>query len=393
MYRRIPFIACLIVAIAAALASAPQAHAQQAPQSGLSWQQRFLGILPLVKPDPKDPIVVTVNGTSITVAQVRDYAKTEQRLINANTTDETRAVFKDAMENLISRQLLIQEAARRHIKIPEGEVAQRAREFQVQGISGETMSSTGNAPDQILLDQVRGSMEIEKLFDEEFQKHKVAPGQQEIQRYYDEHKDLFVQDPGEVRLAHIAIKLPPNATDAQKAEGMKRIGKLREEAIKNKDFAALAKAKSEDTPTASKGGDLGYFMKGQLPPVVDKLAFSTPVGQVSSILQSNLGFSFLKVTERRGVTYAPLGAVKTKIAMVLLDYNQEYIVKNMLKGVAKDAKIRFNKLPGESAQSSRSEGFARIASRIGDAGGAETLHALGAFGARSAMKRASRVRA
>ena len=351
MYKRIPFIACLIVAIAAALASAPQSRAQQAPQSGLSWQQRFLGILPLVKPDPKDPIVVTVNGTPITVAQVRDYAKTEQRLINANTTEETRAVFKDAMENLISRQLLIQEAERRHIKIPEGEVAQRAREFQVQGISGETMSSTGNAPDQILLDQVRGSMEIEKMLDEDFQKHKVAPSEPEIQRYYDEHKDLFVQDPGQVRLSHLAIKLPPNATDAQKAEGMKRINRLREEALKSKDFAALAKAKSEDASTASKGGDLGYFMKGQLPPVVDQLAFATPVGQVSNILQSNLGFSFLKVTERRGVTYAPLSAVKTKIAMVLLDYNQEYIVKNMLKGVAKDAKIKFNKLPGENAQS------------------------------------------
>ena len=82
MYKRIPFFACLIVAITAALASAP--HAQQAPPSGLSWQQRFLGILPLVKPDPKDPIVVTVNGTPITVADVKDYAKTEQRLINAN---------------------------------------------------------------------------------------------------------------------------------------------------------------------------------------------------------------------------------------------------------------------------------------------------------------------
>ena len=103
------------------------------------------------------------------------------------------------------------------------------------------MSSTGNAPDQILLDQVRGSMEIEKMLDEEFQKHKVAPSEQEIQRYYDEHKDLFVQDPGEVRLSHIAIKLPPNATDAQKAEGMKRITKLRDEALKTKDFAALAK--------------------------------------------------------------------------------------------------------------------------------------------------------
>jgi len=337
------------VAIAVALASAPQIRAQQAQPSGLSWQQRFLGILPLVKPDPKDPIVVTVNGTPITVAEVKDYAKTEQRLINANTTEETRAVFKDAMENLISRRLLIQEAERRHIKIPDGEVAQRAREFQIQGAGGETMSSTGNAPDQILIDQVRGSMEIEKMLDDEVQKHRVAPSEQDIQRYYDEHKDLFLQDPGQVRISHVAIKLPPNATEAQKTDGMKRIAKLHEEAAKAKDFAAFAKKNSEDTPTAEKGGDLGYFTKGQLPPVVDQLAFSTPVGQVSNILQSNLGFSFLKVTDRRGASYAPLTSVKAKVAMVLLDFNQEYIVKGLLKALAKDAKIKFSKTPGENA--------------------------------------------
>ncbi|HLI81415.1 MAG TPA: peptidylprolyl isomerase [Candidatus Binataceae bacterium] len=340
----------MIVAIAAALASAPTVRAQQQQESGLSWQQRFLGILPLVKPDPKDPVVVTVNGTPITLNQVKDYAKTEQRLINANTTEETRAVFKDAMENLISRQLLIDEAERRGIKIPEAELAERAREFQIQGLGGETAPSTGNAPDQILLNQVRGSMEIEKMLDDEFQKHKVAPSEQDIQRYYDEHKDLFVQDPGEVRLSHIALKLPPNATDAQKDAGLKRINALREEAMKTKDFAALAKANSQDATSAAKGGDLGYFTRGQLPPVVDQLAFSTPVGKVSSVLQSSLGFSFLKVTDRRGASYAPITSVKSKIAMVLLDFNQDYIVKGMLKVLAKNAKIKFNKIPGEDQQ-------------------------------------------
>jgi len=85
------------------------------------------------------------------------------------------------------------------------------------------------------------------MLDEEFQKHKVAPSEQDIQRYYDEHKDLFVQDPGEVRLSHVALKLPPNATDAQKADGMKRITKLRDEAVKTKDFATFAQKNSEDT--------------------------------------------------------------------------------------------------------------------------------------------------
>ncbi len=340
--------ACLIVAVAAALASVPQSRAQEIDQTQLNWQQRFLGILPLVKPDPKDPVVVTVNGTPITAAQVNYYAKTEARLINANTTEETNAVLRDAMENLIGRQLLLDEAHKRHISIPEGAVAERAREFQIQGVSGDSVT-TGAAPDQELLNLVRGSMEIEKMFDDEFQRHKVVPTAEEIQRYYDEHKDLFVQDPGEVRIAHIALKLPQNPTDAQKAEVMKRITAVRAQALKSKDFAALAKKYSEDPQSGPKGGDLGYFRKGQLPPVVDRLAFSTPVGGVSPIIESNLGYSFLKVLERRGVSYAPLSAEKAKIALVLLDYNQDYLVKGLLKKISRSAQIKFTKMPSEES--------------------------------------------
>lgn len=336
---------CLILAVLMLLASA--ARGQQIGQSGLSWQQRFLGILPLVKPDPKDPVVVTVDGTPITASQIKDYAKTEQRLINATSSAEIRAVYKDAAENLINRQLLIEEAERRGVKIPEAELAERAREFQVQGLGGESVSPAGNAPDKILLDQVRGSMEIEKMLDDEFARHKVAPSEQEIEKYYQEHKDLFVQDPGEVRISHLAVKLPPNPTDAQKKAAEEKILKLRAAALKTKDFAALAKKNSDDSQSAPNGGDLGYFRKGQLPPVVDNIAFSTPLGGVSQIIESNMGYSFLKITERRGVTYAPFKSAKAKIALVLLDYNQDYLVKQMLKQLAKKAAIKFSKSPEE----------------------------------------------
>src|SRR6204780_5872814 len=96
-------IACLIVAIAVAVATVSNVRAQLG-WSGLNWQQRFLGILPLVKPDPKDPVVVTVNGAPITAAEIADYTKTEAQMINATSTEEQKAVFRDASENLINRQ-------------------------------------------------------------------------------------------------------------------------------------------------------------------------------------------------------------------------------------------------------------------------------------------------
>jgi parvulin-like peptidyl-prolyl isomerase len=340
-------IASLIVAIAVAVATAASVRAQLG-ESGLNWQQRFLGIIPLVKPDPKDPVLVTVNGAPITAAEITDYAKTEAQMINATTTEESRAVFRDASENLINRQLLLQEAAKRKITIPDGEVAQRAREFQIAGAEGQAAPQTG-APDAQLMNAVRGSMEIEKMLDDEFRAHHVQPTDAQIQQYYDEHRDLFVKDPGEVEIAHIAVKLPPNATDAQKKAAAEKIIKIYDEAKKTKDFAALAKRTSEDTESAAKGGDLGYFRPGQLPPVVDKTVFATPVGQLTQIVESNLGFSFIKVVARRGETISPLTEVKAKIAMFILDENEDVVVKALLKKLAKGAKIEFKTPPGQSA--------------------------------------------
>jgi parvulin-like peptidyl-prolyl isomerase len=345
--RRSRWVACaaafaaVCVSAGAVLAQLPTIRTNLG-EANLTWQQRFLGIIPLVKPDPKDPVIVTVNGHPITAAQVNDYAKTEARMINATSTEESRAVWKDALENLVNRQLLIDEAEKRKVSVPDAQVMERAREFRLTGISGQELSSAGK-PDPLLVTGVRDSMMIEKMLDDEFRKQNVRPTDQQIKDYYDEHRDLFVKDPGQVRISHIAIKLPANATDAQKKAAKEKILKLYQMAMHTKDFAALAKKYSEDPNSASKGGDLGYFAPGQLPPVVDKKVFSTPAGKLTQMFESNIGYSFIKVTARRGETYEPLENVKAKIAMVLLDYNEDAVVKDILKKLARKAKIEFRK--------------------------------------------------
>ncbi len=343
----------LILTIAVLLRLAPCAHAQAGGDNQLDWRQRYLGIIPLVKPNPSDPVVAKVNATAITLAQADSYARTEARLVNANTTDETRAVWHDALDSLIARQLLIEEASRRKIVLRDAEVAARAREFQLASPSGQDVSS-GGAPDPELIREVRGSMEIENMLDQEFRSHSVKPTPAAIQAYYDDHKDLFVADPGEIRLSHIAVSLPPEPTDQQKSAAEAKIKQLYAGAQKTKDFAALARAKSEDPLSASKGGDLGYFRPGELPPVVEKMAFSTAVGHLSPIIASNIGYSFMKVTDRRGATYAPLKDVAPKIALALLDYNQEAVVDAMVKRLRKKAKIEFTPPPAHPASESSS---------------------------------------
>jgi parvulin-like peptidyl-prolyl isomerase len=90
----------------------------------------------------------------------------------------------------------------------------------------------------------------------------------------------------QVRASHILVKTEEEAK------------KLREEILAGKDFAEAAKEVSL-CPSGAKGGDLGYFGRGQMVPEFETAAFSLPVGQVSELIKTQFGWHLLIVTGER----------------------------------------------------------------------------------------------
>lgn len=62
------------------------------------------------------------------------------------------------------------------------------------------------------------------------------------------------------------------------------------------DFGAVAKELSIG-PAAKKGGDLGYFSKGDFQPEIEKVILSLQPGQISGIVKSAAGYHIFKRTE------------------------------------------------------------------------------------------------
>lgn len=134
---------------------------------------------------------------------------------------------------------------------------------------------------------------------------RLAPGQvqvsdQEISAYYDSHKDEFKRP----RTARLKVAyLPLTATDADRAAVLAHAQALRDSIAGGKvDFAAAAKAESQDPASAVNGGDLGTITRGQMVGPFDQAVFSLPVNEVSAPVLTEFGYHIIQVTERNGET-------------------------------------------------------------------------------------------
>lgn len=125
----------------------------------------------------------------------------------------------------------------------------------------------------------------------------ITPTDDELRDEYENHlEDFEAQET--VRARHILLRVADDADDATVAAVQARANELYDKAVGGADFAELARAESEDT-TASVGGDLGEFTRGQMVPEFEEAAFSTPVGEVYGPLRTSFGFHVIKVEDHQ----------------------------------------------------------------------------------------------
>jgi peptidyl-prolyl cis-trans isomerase SurA len=111
-------------------------------------------------------------------------------------------------------------------------------------------------------------------------------------------KDSLPVIPARVQISLIQLDPPDN--EANKAEARQKLLDIRGEILAGKSFNIQAILFSEDPGTASKGGELGYMLRGELEKPYADAAFSLTKNTVSRIVETRYGFHIIQLIDKNG---------------------------------------------------------------------------------------------
>lgn len=140
----------------------------------------------------------------------------------------------------------------------------------------------------------------------------VQVSDQEVAAYYDAHPEEF-STAQERRARHILFRVAPDADQQAIEEARAKAEAALADIRAGKDFAAIARAQSEDPGSAKQGGDLGYFGRGVMDPAFEQAVFALEEGGVSEPVRSAFGFHVIKLENVRGGEVKPLAEVRDAI--------------------------------------------------------------------------------
>jgi parvulin-like peptidyl-prolyl isomerase len=294
-----------------------------------------------------DKMVALVNGAVIYQRDLDDALGRYYQPIGGLTADRASAVpqadhngiRQQLLENLIDRELLVQEARRQELTVSTARVLRRIERLPAELQPETTAASASNGVDDggdAFFRYVRTGMLIERLLEKQLPQI-GAVSERSARGYYEENAAHFIY-PEEVHLRHILVKVPPESTVAERQQAYLRIQAIEQRLAEGGNFTALAIETSE-CPSRERGGDLGYLAQDQLYPSLAQIAFDLNPGERSGIVESPAGYHLLLVTERRPARQLLFLMVREELQKRLRAERQHKAARRYIRELRKNASI------------------------------------------------------
>jgi peptidyl-prolyl cis-trans isomerase SurA len=291
----------------------------------------FLAMLSSSPGKVVDQVVGVVDGEVITLSEVDgampQYGKANI-LDEGNPLDKEirlRQARKEVLDLLIEDKLLQKVAGRYGIKIEKAEIDKAMEKIRLEGYQSDEQMKKDLASHGYTLEGYRHFLMAEyrraKIVDILI-KPGVSMAEDKLKEYYQSHTTNYILP--EVRVSQILCQVPAEATTKDWQAAKRKMERVVQDLKKGTPYEKLATLYSDDATSARSGGDLGFFKKGEMIPMLETVVFNMQVGQISGVIQSSQGLHLLKVTERRPGSLASYEEAKPQ---VMADYYQEQVIK------------------------------------------------------------------
>ena len=151
------------------------------------------------------------------------------------------------------------------------------------------------------------------VFDQAVVESQVQVSDAEVTEYYNKNLKAYTT-PEQRTASHILFTVARDAKPADEAAAKAKAEAALAEVRKNPaNFAAVAKAQSQDPGSAQAGGDLGVVEKGLFVKPVEDAIYALKEGEIGNLVKSEFGWHVIKVTSVKPATQKPLEAAKDEI--------------------------------------------------------------------------------
>ena len=265
-----------------------------------------------------EEIIVKVNDGIIlrseyerTLEQDRLELLADASLTDAEREEQLRLREKAVLRDMIDQRLLVQKGEELGVEVQAQVLRQRDEIMRRNNIDTTdefeawVLERTGE-PAEDLMDRMRENFLSQAVLGQEVSR-RVVVTRDEIQEYYEAHKDEFVRSEG-VRLSQILISLEGDA-DAKRKQAEEVHGRVE----RGEPFAEMARRFSEDEATKELGGDIGIYRRGMLREEIESSVFGQRQGHITDILEVPNGLLILRVDQNYSEGLAELEEVQEEI--------------------------------------------------------------------------------
>ena len=242
----------------------------------------------------------------------------------------TEVLKSSVLDDLVARTLLLQQARARGLEVGQDQLdrAFLAIRTEYPGTAFDDLLAQERLSVADLRARLRDQLTVEKLFREEVFSRVEVPDA-EVARYYAEHASAF-DEPERVHARQIVVRTREEAA------------RLREEVRRKPATFADVASRASIGPEGKRGGDLGWFGKGQGMPEVFDVCFRLSPNAVSDVVPSPFGFHVFQVLEKKSPSSRTLEQARQAITARLLRERRGKAQEDYVAALRARAKIQID---------------------------------------------------